>query len=570
MAASPGSGAQNKEVVFDLDAVAFSSDHFRMHEFKVKRCPRARPHDWTQCPFAHPGEKARRRDPRRYRYSGTACPEFRKSGCCRRGDACPFAHGVFECWLHPSRYRTQLCTDGAGCKRRVCFFAHSEAEIRRPEDDPVVAQCQVEAELAAEVQTLQQQHLTQALTALLDTKGQTAQGGPAGLAGQLNLLTLELLKQATPSNQVLPSSGEPATGNQSLQMALIQQLALVEQVQKQQQQQHEQAQQLLNTVSSHSGAAGGTDPKTLQALLAVMSQTNQQETVKNQLVEQLKTNNPVLEALNLLATGGSAVGGAGSVQSENNRNGQLQVSAPLGTMNGTVGSLGVQGVQAQDAAAVSAALAMNGAVGPYEVAGRVGGVDPTPPLSMSGQVPLLHTNGFLDGLAPGQLVALRDHAAATGGRRSIDNGVLARSVSDLMDALDTNSLGTQSSQMATLGGDGAAGQVLPAGFSVPLSMAQPVQSLDGNGAASGWINEEALKQAKSLLENLSFLQGGKNGTTGAVLPHAINMESLLTANRMSAMSRILEELPQSMSEVGVQEGAQLYHHAANVAGGDAL
>ena len=27
---------------------AFSSDYFRMYEFKVKRCPRARPHDWTQ------------------------------------------------------------------------------------------------------------------------------------------------------------------------------------------------------------------------------------------------------------------------------------------------------------------------------------------------------------------------------------------------------------------------------------------------------------------------------------------------------------------------------------------
>ena len=91
-----------KEVVFDLDAAAFSSDDFRMYQFKVsggkkhvyavvcttctkpilspqvKRCPRARPHDWTQCPFAHAGEKAKRRDPRRYKYSGTACPEWRR------------------------------------------------------------------------------------------------------------------------------------------------------------------------------------------------------------------------------------------------------------------------------------------------------------------------------------------------------------------------------------------------------------------------------------------------------------------------------------------------------------
>ena len=32
------------EVVFDLDAAAFSNDAFRILEFKVKRCPRARPH----------------------------------------------------------------------------------------------------------------------------------------------------------------------------------------------------------------------------------------------------------------------------------------------------------------------------------------------------------------------------------------------------------------------------------------------------------------------------------------------------------------------------------------------
>lgn len=219
-----------KDNLFDMDAAVFTSDQFRMHEFKVKRCPRARPHDWTQCPFAHPGEKARRRDPRRYKYSGTACPEFRKSGCCRRGDACPFAHGVFECWLHPSRYRTQLCTDGTSCRRRVCFFAHVESELRHPEDDPAIAQKQVQAELTTEVQTLQQQHLTQALQALL-LQTTSPLPPPDRPANQGQVLAAELLKQipttlsnGTGPNQTFPESVDQDNSANALQVALLQQL----------------------------------------------------------------------------------------------------------------------------------------------------------------------------------------------------------------------------------------------------------------------------------------------------------------------------------------------------------
>ncbi|KAL3645450.1 hypothetical protein CASFOL_010630 [Castilleja foliolosa] len=107
----------------------YSSDHFRIFEFKVRKCNRSRSHDWTDCPFAHPGEKARRRDPRRFHYSGTVCSEYRK-GHCGKGDNCEFSHGVFECWLHPSRYRTEACKDGKNCKRKVCFFAHSTRQLR--------------------------------------------------------------------------------------------------------------------------------------------------------------------------------------------------------------------------------------------------------------------------------------------------------------------------------------------------------------------------------------------------------------------------------------------------------
>ncbi|XP_065851503.1 zinc finger CCCH domain-containing protein 23 [Euphorbia lathyris] len=120
----------------DLPVDTFSCDHFRMYEFKVRRCARGRSHDWTECPYAHPGEKARRRDPRKYHYSGTACPDFRKGGC-KKGDSCEFAHGVFECWLHPARYRTQPCKDGPGCRRRVCFFAHTPDQLRvLPQQSP--------------------------------------------------------------------------------------------------------------------------------------------------------------------------------------------------------------------------------------------------------------------------------------------------------------------------------------------------------------------------------------------------------------------------------------------------
>lgn len=113
----------------DIKNSIYSTDEFRMFSFKVRPCSRAYSHDWTECPFVHPGENARRRDPRKYHYSCVPCPDFRK-GACRRGDMCEYAHGVFECWLHPAQYRTRLCKDGTSCGRRVCFFAHMPEELR--------------------------------------------------------------------------------------------------------------------------------------------------------------------------------------------------------------------------------------------------------------------------------------------------------------------------------------------------------------------------------------------------------------------------------------------------------
>ncbi|XP_047335510.1 zinc finger CCCH domain-containing protein 2-like [Impatiens glandulifera] len=121
---------QHKFFKYDEDSGdPYSSDHFRMYEFKIRMCTRSRSHDWTDCPFAHPGEKARRRDPRRYHYSSTVCADFRR-GSCNMGDNCEFSHGVFESWLHPARYRTEVCKDGKNCNRKICFFAHIPRQLR--------------------------------------------------------------------------------------------------------------------------------------------------------------------------------------------------------------------------------------------------------------------------------------------------------------------------------------------------------------------------------------------------------------------------------------------------------
>ena len=127
-------GAEKKEYPIDVSLPdinngIYGTDDFRMYSFKIKPCSRAYSHDWTECPFVHPGENARRRDPRKYPYSCVPCPEFRK-GSCQKGDACEYAHGVFESWLHPAQYRTRLCKDETGCTRKVCFFAHKTEELR--------------------------------------------------------------------------------------------------------------------------------------------------------------------------------------------------------------------------------------------------------------------------------------------------------------------------------------------------------------------------------------------------------------------------------------------------------
>lgn len=117
---------------------AYSSE-FLMYSYKVDMCTREDNHDWARCPFAHEKEKAKRRDPRRFKYASLPCPDTMQGRHCPRGDACPYTHSVQEYWLHPDRFKTQICKNGAHCTRPLCFFAHRADELRFPDTDPIEA-----------------------------------------------------------------------------------------------------------------------------------------------------------------------------------------------------------------------------------------------------------------------------------------------------------------------------------------------------------------------------------------------------------------------------------------------
>ena len=53
--------------------------------------PQCYPHDFTACPWLHPGERARRRDPRLFKYSSTLCPDVKKVTQAHTSDAATVA-----------------------------------------------------------------------------------------------------------------------------------------------------------------------------------------------------------------------------------------------------------------------------------------------------------------------------------------------------------------------------------------------------------------------------------------------------------------------------------------------
>lgn len=111
-------------------ASAEAEAHFLMFKYKIEMCQNPYNHDWAACPYAHPKDRARRRDPLLVTYFSQPCPDKMQGHDCPKGDECPYTHSVAEYWLHPARFRTQYCKQGPSCCRRLCFFAHSPEELR--------------------------------------------------------------------------------------------------------------------------------------------------------------------------------------------------------------------------------------------------------------------------------------------------------------------------------------------------------------------------------------------------------------------------------------------------------
>lgn len=97
-------------------------------------------------------------------------------------------------------------------------------------------------------------------------------------------------------------------------------------------------------------------------------------------------------------------------------------------------------------------------------------------------------------------------------------------MNELVGALDVTGLGA-GQQMAALGGE------------VPLMYSAPLATTPEMDGITALPDKEALKQAKNLLENLHMLQGSKSNASGPGLMQGVNMETLLAANGLSAVSR---------------------------------
>jgi hypothetical protein len=79
--AAPGGvvndGGCSEMVASDEEAL-FATDEGRIYAYKILPCPKRAAHEWAGCPYAHPGEKARRRCPRTTNYLAIPCEETKQ------------------------------------------------------------------------------------------------------------------------------------------------------------------------------------------------------------------------------------------------------------------------------------------------------------------------------------------------------------------------------------------------------------------------------------------------------------------------------------------------------------
>lgn len=79
---------------------------------------------------------ARRHFEANFLYRTRMCKYIQRDEECPDGDACQFAHDPKDLRFCPNLYKTSLCkfynmhTGHTSCRRRVCKFAHSLAEMR--------------------------------------------------------------------------------------------------------------------------------------------------------------------------------------------------------------------------------------------------------------------------------------------------------------------------------------------------------------------------------------------------------------------------------------------------------
>ncbi|KIZ07117.1 Zinc finger CCCH domain-containing protein [Monoraphidium neglectum] len=169
-----------------------------MRRYKVADCDKVAPHDWKNCPFAHPNERARRRDPYKSGYFSDLCNFARNGTPCPRGDLCSLSHNTFEMWLHPDRYRTQMCKDGTACDRQICFFAHTPEQLRQVSRSGTRAAARL-AQATVDEQLKEQQQGKAALASSGGSASISVPAAPFSASGSLR--QRELNQQASQKQQ---------------------------------------------------------------------------------------------------------------------------------------------------------------------------------------------------------------------------------------------------------------------------------------------------------------------------------------------------------------------------------